>query len=213
MTSSPDIQPAPVKRSFLVRYRTRIALLLFLILLPAVLYVRLAWTFQPAVQFILDAVAYVLVVLGMLMRLWSTLYIGGRKDEELQTIGPYSIVRNPLYVGSALLGLGLSVISGNPLVLLIVLIYFTAQYRTTIRHEERALTAIFGEVFLAYLQRVPSFIPKLSLYDPAPPETINLGPLYKEIRHSLFYLIVILIWQTVTALQVAGVVGVLVLFK
>ncbi len=204
----------PPRRSFLVRYRTRIGLLLFLILLPTVLYVRM-WDIRafPAVGYILDAVAYVLVVLGMLTRLWSTLYIGGRKDEELQVIGPYSIVRNPLYVGSALLGLGLSCISGNPLVLLIVVIYFTVQYRITIRHEERALTALFGEIFTAYMQRVPSFIPQLALFDPTPPDTINLGPLYKEIRHSLFYLIVILLWQTVTALQTAGVVPVVALFK
>lgn len=212
MTSSPETPAAP-RRSFIVRYRTRIGLLIFLILLPTVLYVRLACTFQPAVQFVLDAVAYVLVVLGMLTRLWSTLYIGGRKDEELQTIGPYSIVRNPLYVGSALLGLGLSCISGNPLVLLLVVVYFTIQYRVTIRHEERALTTIFGEVFTAYMQRVPSFIPNFNLFDPTPPETVNLGPLYKEIRHSLFYLLIILIWQTVTALQTAGLMPVLVLFK
>ncbi len=33
-------------------------------------------------------------------RAWVLLYIGGRKNSELVTYGPYSITRNPLYVFS-----------------------------------------------------------------------------------------------------------------
>lgn len=199
--------------AFIVQHRTRIGLLLFLLLLPVLLYVRLGWTFQTPIQFVLDGLACVLVVLGMLIRLWSTLYIGGRKDEELQTIGPYSIVRNPLYGGNFLLGLGLSAISGNPLVLALVFAYFIVQYRTTVRHEERALTILFGDVYTAYLARVPRFLPNFALFDSTPPKSVKLGLLYKEIRHCLFYLLVLLLWQTVTALQVAGLVPVWVVFK
>ncbi|OPZ87737.1 MAG: Isoprenylcysteine carboxyl methyltransferase (ICMT) family protein [bacterium ADurb.Bin429] len=214
MSTPPDIETPKKTGPFIVRHRARIGLLLFLLLLPAVLYVRL-WDIRvlPAIQFALDAVAYALVVIGMLIRLWSTLYIGGRKDSALQTAGPYSITRNPLYAGSFLLGLGFAVITGNPLVLALVLAYFTVQYRTTVRHEERTLANLFGEVFHEYVARVPRFFPNLALFDPTPPETVNLRPLTDELRHSLTFLAVLLLWQAVTALQVAGIVGMWVVIK
>jgi protein-S-isoprenylcysteine O-methyltransferase Ste14 len=205
MTTTPDIQPKP---SFLVRYRTRISLALGLLLLPVVLFCRFSYAFNPklpAVQFALDGIATVLIVLGMLTRLWSTLYIGGRKNEELQQTGPYSLVRNPLYVGSFLISMGLTIMSGNPVALVITLVYFTIQYRTTIRHEERVLTEIFGDAFREYMARVPSFLPKLSGFDPTPPDTIVLTALSTELRNSLVYLAAILLWQGVTTLQVAGI--------
>ncbi|HOF88316.1 MAG TPA: isoprenylcysteine carboxylmethyltransferase family protein [Armatimonadota bacterium] len=215
MRTLSDIQaPKKTSGSFIVRHRARLGLLLFFLLLPAVLYVRL-WDIRalPAIQFALDAVAYALVVLGMLIRLWSTLYIGGRKDSALQTAGPYSVTRNPLYAGSFLLGLGFAVITSNPLVLLLVLVYFAVQYRTTVRHEERTLAALFGAVFHDYMARVPRFIPNLALFDPTPPETVNLRSLTDELRHSLAFLALLLLWQAVTALQVAGVLGIWVVMK
>jgi protein-S-isoprenylcysteine O-methyltransferase Ste14 len=42
---------------------------------------------------------------GATLRLWSTLYIGGRKRVVLVSDGPYSLCRNPLYVGTFLIAL------------------------------------------------------------------------------------------------------------
>jgi protein-S-isoprenylcysteine O-methyltransferase Ste14 len=39
----------------------------------------------------------VLIVICILGRTWASLYIGGRKIDELVTVGPYSTMRNPLY--------------------------------------------------------------------------------------------------------------------
>jgi protein-S-isoprenylcysteine O-methyltransferase Ste14 len=38
-----------------------------------------------------------LALLCVAGRMWSSLYIGSRKNRELVTAGPYSITRNPLY--------------------------------------------------------------------------------------------------------------------
>src|SRR5690242_19500682 len=45
---------------------------------------------------------------GALFRWWASLYIGGRKHQELVLDGPYSVCRNPLYLGSFLLALSIA---------------------------------------------------------------------------------------------------------
>ena len=40
-------------------------------------------------------------------RTWCSLYIGGRKNHELVTTGPYSVSRNPLYVFSIIGAIGI----------------------------------------------------------------------------------------------------------
>src|SRR5882757_9829477 len=47
----------------------------------------------------LDFLGWLFFLAYLTMRIWSTLYVGGVKDKVLQTTGPYSITRNPLYVG------------------------------------------------------------------------------------------------------------------
>ena len=42
------------------------------------------------------------IILCIFGRTWTSLYIGGRKNRALLTKGPYSVVRNPLYVFSIL---------------------------------------------------------------------------------------------------------------
>ena len=54
-----------------------------------------------------------MIFLGIVGRLWSTLYIGGRKSAEVVTGGPYSMTRNPLYVFSTLAAAGVGAQMGS----------------------------------------------------------------------------------------------------
>ncbi len=45
-------------------------------------------------------------MLGIGGRLWSILYVGGKKSAELVRTGPYSITRNPLYLFSCVAAAG-----------------------------------------------------------------------------------------------------------
>ena len=47
---------------------------------------------------LIEMAGLVLILVCILGRTWCTLYIGGLKKRELVTAGPYSVVRNPLYV-------------------------------------------------------------------------------------------------------------------
>ena len=61
-----------------------------------------------AVDVFFHGVGYLCVLAGVILRMWAILYVGAKKPRELTTTGPYSICRNPLYAGTLLLTLGVS---------------------------------------------------------------------------------------------------------
>lgn len=83
------------------------------------------------------------------------------EGHELITAGPYSFVRNPIYLGmfGMLLATGLAV--GFWPVLLVAIAIFLAGTAIRIRTEEQLLREAFGLAFDDYARRVPAFLPKL----------------------------------------------------
>ena len=110
-------------------------------------------------DWLLNVLAWVLFVGGGTFRWWATCYIGGRKQNVLVADGPYSICRNPLYVGTLLITASIpvflhSLFFGMGLVLASV-IYL----RITVPYEERILGEMFGSEYTEYCERVPRFFP------------------------------------------------------
>ena len=83
-----------------------------------------------------------------------------QKNEQLATSGPYAYVRNPLYLGSVILGSGFAVAARSWWIVLGMVVLFSAIYLPVIVSEERFLRANFPE-FQEYAQRVPRLIPKI----------------------------------------------------
>ena len=50
-------------------------------------------------------------LLGLLLRAWASGHL--RKNDALATSGPYAYTRNPLYLGSFIMGLGFTLASGR----------------------------------------------------------------------------------------------------
>lgn len=135
-------------RSWMSRYRIPLSFLIGVgILLLA----------KPSSRSIIGGFPF--VVLGEALRIWSSGHI--KKNQELATDGPYAYTRNPLYLGSFLIGFGFSVMVNRPLLLLLFLSAFFMVYRAVIVEEEAALTRLFGEVYLSYARMVPRFFPRL----------------------------------------------------
>ncbi|MBM4183046.1 MAG: isoprenylcysteine carboxylmethyltransferase family protein [Gemmatimonadetes bacterium] len=103
-----------------------------------------------------------LALLGLALRGWSAGTI--QKGEVLTVSGPYAHVRNPLYVGSFLIGAGLAVAGGSVLWLLLFLLFFAALYGPTVASEAARLTEQFGHRYVEYAGEVPAFIPRLKPY-------------------------------------------------
>jgi protein-S-isoprenylcysteine O-methyltransferase Ste14 len=106
------------------------------------------------------SIAYgaVVAALGLIVRAAAAGYL--RKDRELAVTGPYSLTRNPLYLGSAILAAGFVVAGHSWIAGLLVSAYFAIFYYAVMRNEEDDLRLRFGAEFDAYTARVPLFFPK-----------------------------------------------------
>jgi len=90
-----------------------------------------------------------------------------QKAAALNTTGPYSVVRHPLYVGNYLIALGLSLFSRTWYLPVIVSLATLLYYERIAAREESFLEARFGAEFRRWAARVPALVPRLSGYQPA----------------------------------------------
>ncbi len=157
----------------------------------------------------LEMLGVLMIILGIIGRLWSTLYIGGRKSVVVVTGGPYSITRNPLYVFSTLAAAGVGAQTGSILATMICGALCAGAFLIVIRREERFLRSALGPDYLAYCARVPRFWPRLDLYHEG--ETGHFEPkrLKQTLVDGLFFLAVVPIFELIDSAQVAGTLPVL----
>ena len=101
-----------------------------------------------------------LVLLGEALRLWASGHI--EKTKALATGGPYAHTRNPLYVGSFLIAIGLAVAGASPWVALAAAVYFLAFYPSVMREEADFLAKKFGGEYAGWAAAVPLFLPRLA---------------------------------------------------
>lgn len=91
----------------------------------------------------------------------------GRNTKEqraavLNTLGMYSVVRHPLYLGNFLIILGLLLSTGLWHLTFIGILAFAIYYERIMMAEEKFLLARFGQAFLAWSRRTPAFFPRFS---------------------------------------------------
>jgi len=103
---------------------------------------------------------FLLLMAGMLGRLWSLLYLSGYKTREVVQAGPYSVTRNPLYAFSFVGALGGALVANHLLFGLLLLGGFIVYYPFVVLSEEAGLRARLGEPYEAYCRRVPRLLPR-----------------------------------------------------
>lgn len=101
-------------------------------------------------------------LLGLLLRAWAAGHI--RKNDALAVSGPYAYTRNPLYLGSFLLGLGFTIGAGRWYLGLLFAALFLGIYFPVMRVESRTMQQLFGGSFTKYAAAVPLFFPRLTPY-------------------------------------------------
>ena len=101
-------------------------------------------------------------VVGLLIRAWASGHI--RKNSVLAVSGPYAYTRNPLYLGSFILGLGFTVGAGRWQLAILFGVLFLGIYFPVMRVESATMGQFFGPQFRDYSRAVPLFLPRLTAY-------------------------------------------------
>jgi len=114
------------------------------------------WLARPSWRSIgLGALA---IVAGLVIRALASGHV--RKNEALAMSGPYAYTRNPLYLGSFLMGLGFVVAARSWWIGVALAVMLLAIYIPVILGEEEFLRGKFPE-FEEYARRVPRMLPRL----------------------------------------------------
>jgi protein-S-isoprenylcysteine O-methyltransferase Ste14 len=103
------------------------------------------------------ALGAVVIVPGLLIRGLASGHV--RKNDALAISGPYAYTRNPLYLGSLLIGIGFAIAARSWWVGFGLVIMFFAIYLPVMRSEEVFLRQRFPE-FDEYARRVPRMFPR-----------------------------------------------------
>ena len=128
----------------------------------AILLVPGSRTVKPAPFWLLGAT---LVLAGEALRLWAVHHIGvisrTRSDRlgPLISTGPFSLVRNPLYLGNVALWAGFLASARLVWMAPLIFVVLGLEYHAIVRWEEHLLATRFGDSYRAYAARVPRWVP------------------------------------------------------
>ena len=179
---------------WLFRHRTVIPLpiaLALVILAPASSSVVLLW------------LGLLTVVFGEFLRLTAVRHIGTisrtRTDRlgPLVASGPFRWVRNPLYIGNAVLWIGLALVAQLPWLVAPIAFLLALEYHSIVRWEEQLLAERLGQPYRDYMRTVPRWIPRppQPSGNPAPPVFSWRETLFSE-RGTLIAIVAgfVLLW-------------------
>jgi len=148
-----------------------------------------------------EMLGFALLAFACLWRIWCALFIAGTKNGELSTEGPYSVVRNPLYLGNFLGVLGFGFAVEQPFLAIALGLGFALFYPAVVAKEEAQLARAFGERYDAYLAAVPRWIPDWSLY--REPAMVSVSPRHmrKAILDAMWFLWAFALWEFIEELH------------
>jgi protein-S-isoprenylcysteine O-methyltransferase Ste14 len=125
------------------------------------------WHWLPLDQasLLVTGLAIICALIGAALRLWGTAYLGSgvvhsrhMQAGQVMAAGPFRFVRNPLYLGSWILSLGIAILM-PPSGALVFLVLESLFYFRLILGEEAFLAAQQGETYLEYRRLVPRLVP------------------------------------------------------
>lgn len=145
--------------AMLYKLRSFISFLLYLVALV----IALTDNIQPDnIHMIMGAT---LLCIGAIWRIWGAMYVGSAlvssqpQADDVISHGPYSYVRHPIYFGTIVGGIGVSIIFGNIAIVVAYTLPLCAYYVFLAKHEENMLLKKFGKKYKKYKKCVPMLLP------------------------------------------------------
>jgi protein-S-isoprenylcysteine O-methyltransferase Ste14 len=154
--------------NFLFRYRNALFPCIFifaaLICRPNILFS------SPLADRSLRAAGLVIALFGQAVRLitigFEYIHRGGKDGRvyagRLIQGGLFGLVRNPIYIGNALIATGMTMYLGSPLGYFVLIPFFLFVYQALVAAEEAYLRERFGKDYDDYCARVNRFVPRLN---------------------------------------------------
>jgi protein-S-isoprenylcysteine O-methyltransferase Ste14 len=153
---------------------------------------------------IVETIGLLMVFACFLGRLWSILFVGGRKNDELVVSGPFSMTRNPLYFFSTVGAAGIGLVFGSVLAAAMLGLASYLVFRFTARKEAEFLAGKFGPAYAAYAERTPGFWPNPLLYRDEDQWLFSTRALKSTFRDGLYFLALFPVIETVEYFRVSG---------
>ena len=105
----------------------------------------------------------IITCLGEALRLWAAGHL--RNNKQLTTTGPYSYVKNPLYIGTLLITMGYSAMARNIWIMVGGFVWFFIYYAPYKKKQENEkLVGSFGDAWTVYDKAVPDYVPRTMPY-------------------------------------------------
>jgi protein-S-isoprenylcysteine O-methyltransferase Ste14 len=112
---------------------------------------------------------FIILWFGVVLRNYSIRILGKhftptiqlQQDHDLITVGPYSIIRHPSYLGALLAIVGIAIFFNSLIGTVAACIAMMIAYVVRIDAEEKALKSLFGSKYQEYQQRTKKLIPFL----------------------------------------------------
>lgn len=150
-------------------------LLVLVILFTLFLYInRHIYFISPGADNVLDFFGMIVILKGVLLRMSARGHkkAHSRQGDQLVETGPYILTRNPMYLGSFLIGAGFALIVWPWWSWPIFAVFFYMRFIIQIINEEKHLAQLFPDDFTAYCQRAPRLLPSLKSVLKASPRDI-----------------------------------------
>jgi len=149
------------------------------------------------------------ILFGQLLRTSGRGYKAQHSKEGQALIqgGPYSLVRNPMYLGIFSIGLGIVLVLFQWWVMLIFLAVFSIRYILLVFKEEKKLLAVFPLEYPGYLKRTPRLFPNplgISRRDITEYLPLKKDWIKKEIGTALALLLAVLLIESIPDIKTGG---------
>lgn len=140
-------------------------LLIFLAVSFALFFPKIAFRqdSQGAFNDLCEAFGFAFILFGLLLRISARGYKSeNSKDGHILVVdGPYSLVRNPMYLGISMIGIGVVLLLFQWWASIVFVLIFGVRYVLLIFKEEKYLVSQFGEIYQNYIRAVPRLLPRL----------------------------------------------------
>jgi protein-S-isoprenylcysteine O-methyltransferase Ste14 len=155
----------------------------------------------------LKAGGLLLLLIGLGLRVWASSFAGRHtrsqkiEGDKLAAAGPYAYVRNPIYLGSVVLGSGMVLLIGDRRLVIPCALTFLALYFGLIPAEEEFLAKKFPDEYTTYCRNVSRLIPRLTPWSGAAKKPFDWQAASGEWRLVLILAGILAVFRTVAGLR------------